>query len=287
MAIFQGILSVTYLSLLTIVACTPLYVMGLVRLLVPLRSWQRMLSAPMDSIIDFWVSGNRLWNKTFNLLPMLIETDGMDFSRGRWYVVVSNHQSWTDIMVLQQCLRPLVPPLKFFTKRELIWVPGVGLAMWFLGFPYVFRFTREQAEQDPSLRVRNEKAMAKSAQRFADRPICVLSFVEGTRFTQEKHARTQSHYKHLLKPKVGGIVNTLSSMEGLGPAVLNATISYKGSVPGFWQYLCGTGRGVKLYLQAESTPTDLGRDSVSDWIDDLWSKKDDFLARSPAVDNRT
>jgi 1-acyl-sn-glycerol-3-phosphate acyltransferase len=37
------------------------------------------------------------------------------------YLVLSNHRSWTDIVVLQHVFRDKIPFLKFFLKKVLIW----------------------------------------------------------------------------------------------------------------------------------------------------------------------
>jgi len=59
-----------------------------------------------------------------------------------WCLVTSNpsnHQSWVDILVLQRIFHGHVPFLKFFLKRELIWVLVIGLAWWALDFPFMSR----------------------------------------------------------------------------------------------------------------------------------------------------
>jgi 1-acyl-sn-glycerol-3-phosphate acyltransferase len=48
----------------------------------------------------------------------------------RWYLVIANHQSWSDILVLQKIFNRKIPFLKFFLKKELIWVPFMGIAWW-------------------------------------------------------------------------------------------------------------------------------------------------------------
>ena len=66
-----------------------------------------------------------------------------------WYLVNCNHRSWVDIFVLQRVLNRRIPLLKFFLKRELIWVPVIGLAWWALDFPFMQR--RGGASGEPGL----------------------------------------------------------------------------------------------------------------------------------------
>jgi hypothetical protein len=39
-----------------------------------------------------------------------------------------------------------------------------------------------------------------------------MNFVEGTRFTNDKHKQQSSPYNHLLRPKSGGIAFVLAAM---------------------------------------------------------------------------
>ena len=45
-----------------------------------------------------------------------------------WYMVLANHQSWVDILILHRVFNNKIPFLKFFLKKELIFVPILGLA---------------------------------------------------------------------------------------------------------------------------------------------------------------
>ena len=146
----RGITAVLFISISTVFWCTPLYLMGFVRFLLPAKHSRTSLSDLMDRIIDGWVFSNRamvhyLHIATIEKPPLLAELERTD-----WNVVVCNHQSWTDILVLQNTFLGHIPPLKFFTKQELIYVPLVGVAMWLLGFPYVRRYSPEQLAKDPT-----------------------------------------------------------------------------------------------------------------------------------------
>ena len=85
--------------------------------------------------------------------------DGVEHLRrdGR-YLVLANHQSWVDIVVLQDVFNRRIPFLKFFLKQQLIWVPVLGLAWWALDFPFMRRYTREELERHPEWRGRDVEA---------------------------------------------------------------------------------------------------------------------------------
>lgn len=64
-------------------------------------------------------------------------------SRDTSYLVISNHQSWVDIPALMQGLNRRTPFFKFFLKKELIWVPFLGLAWWALDYPFMKRYSKK------------------------------------------------------------------------------------------------------------------------------------------------
>ncbi|GAB1383568.1 MAG TPA: acetyltransferase [Ottowia sp.] len=195
-----------------------------------------------------------------------------DLSQHAWYLVVCNHQSWVDILVLQRCLQGRAPFLKFFIKRELIWVPLVGLVWWALDFPFLRRKGGASGAQD--------LATARAAcARFRALPTSVMSFVEGTRFTPAKHEAQGSPYRHLLKPKAGGMMTALDVLGDRLDAVLDVTIFYPGRVPSFVDVLCGRVPEVRVHIDRQPVPATgdgqpLAVTGVQAWLAELWQAKD-------------
>ena len=171
-----------------------------------------------------------------------------------------------------------IPQFKFFTKRELIWVPFIGPAMWFLEFPYVRRYRRDQLEANPALRERDRQATLDACVGFRQRPTSVLVFLEGTRFTVAKRDAQGSRYRHLLNPKTGGFWIVLENLGDQLEAVVDVTIRYPGVAPGFWDFLCGRSPDVEIDIHALPLP-EVDRDAVNAWINQLWAAKDARLAR--------
>ena len=102
--------------------------------------------------------------------------------------------------------------LKFFMKDILIWVPVIGLAWWALDMPFLKRYSEDKLRKYPELRGKDISEMQKSFKRFQRYPVSIFSFAEGTRYTEEKHLVQESPFYRLLKPKIGGIGLTLSTM---------------------------------------------------------------------------
>ena len=273
----RGCTAIVIIAVNTFFWCIPIYLLGLIRLIIPSTAGRALIAGPMDRAIDGWVSVNRLLIKLLNMVSIETISRLPVPDRKNWYVIMSNHQSWADILILQVSLRSLTPPIKFYTKRELIWAPLIGLAMWFLGFPYVRRVKPNQPSPDlGNLHDLNKEAMLKASSRFLDRPVAVLSFLEGTRFTSAKHKRTGSPFRYLLKPRVGGFAFALSQLEDVQPKVLDITLLYEGDVPNFWEFLCGRCRKVHMDVrEVASIPTE--SEDLRQWVDRHWQEKDERI----------
>ena len=285
MSTLKGVTTLILLAVHSTIWCTPLYVLGSVRLLLPSRRAGDALSIPMNRIVDGWVATNRavfrLMGTNRTRVSWSLDTP---LSRSDWYVVVSNHQTWADILILQDILLGRVPPLKFFIKRVLLWVPLIGIAMWFLDYPCVRRYSRDEIAANPALRDRDRNAVRAACDHFKRAPTSVLNFLEGTRFTSEKHSAQESPYQHLLMPKIGGIQQVLTALGDRAVCVVDVTIVYPDAAPGFWDYLCGRCEPAIVDVQTRQLPSldsvddpgieDAGRALVRDWADDLWLHKD-------------
>ncbi|TVS17843.1 MAG: acyltransferase [Gammaproteobacteria bacterium] len=293
MGLIRGLTMLLFLSLNTIGWFAVTCVMAVIRFSVPSEPWRQRWGARMNIIIDGWIAGNRAM---FALLgTMRLESEGGEgLTRDGWYLVVSNHQTWTDIFILQMVYGQRLPPLKFFMKQELIWLPLIGIACYALDFPFMRRYSREFLEQHPEYRGRDLETARQRCERFRPTPTAMLIFVEGTRFTPEKHRAQQSPYQHLLRPRAGGIGFVLGAMGDQLHGLVDTTILYPDGTPTFWQFLCGNGRTVKVDIEHSTLPVELtGGDYVRDetyrgriqaWVDQLWRRKDariSTMMRSP------
>ena len=289
----RGVLALLVIAANTILCCAPLFLLGLVR--APCHGPARLkLTRWMDGLVDVWVWGNRRLFRALRLTDVTVDWEGAEqLDRQRWYLVVSNHQSWADILVLQNTLWGHIPPLKFFTKRELVWVPLVGVAMWLLGFPYVRRAGRDQVSRNPELLARDREATLAACQGFRTHPTTVLNFLEGTRFTPAKHAAQDARYHHLLNPKLGGLSYVVSALQDRLHKLVDVTIVYPDGIPTFWALLQGRCRQVRVRVRSLDLPRDVlaapdsdaVRASLGPWIDAVWQDKDELLVRAGALPN--
>lgn len=274
----RGTLAFAFIAASSVFWCTLIFCLGLIRPFFP-KGRRIPLGTAMVRAMAGWVAC-AAWLLRVLRITRIHETSNEEHGVLRpdaWYLVVSNHQTWADILVLVVALYGRIPQFKFFTKRELIWVPFIGPAMWFLEFPYVRRYSRDQLAADPSLREHDRQATLDACVGFRQRPTSVLVFLEGTRFTEAKRDAQGSPYRSLLNPRTGGFGMVLENMADRLDAVVDVTIRYQGGAPPFWDFLCGRSPAVEIDIRALPLPP-VARDEVNAWVNRLWEEKDARLA---------
>ena len=279
----RGLTAASLLALNTLFWVPILLLFALLKLLVPGKSMRLWVDPVLLRIAEAWIAGNSGWMRLTQ--ATVWDVQGLEgLSPRSWYLVNANHQSWVDILVLQHLLNRRIPLLKFFLKQPLIWVPVMGLAWWALDFPFMRRHSEAYLQKHPEMRGRDQETTRRACEKFALIPTSVMNFLEGTRFTAAKQARQQSPYRHLLKPKTGGVAVALNAMGEKFEAVLDVTIVYPDGVPDFWQFLSGQVRRVIVRVQTLPIPSQLlGGDYAGDaamrqayqqWVHELWQAKD-------------
>ncbi|HEX4845272.1 MAG TPA: acyltransferase, partial [Geothrix sp.] len=221
---------------------------ALVKLALPFAAVRRGVDRVLMGLAEGWIAVNGAWMALVQRIRW--DVQGLDGLRRRgWYLVSSNHQSWVDILVLQKVFHRKVPFLKFFLKRQLLFVPVMGLAWWALDFPFMRRRSGSRAKDLATAR--------KACEKFRQVPTSVMNFLEGTRFCPAKQAAQQSPYRHLLKPKVGGLATALGAMGERFDALLDVTIVYPEGVPSFWDLLSGQMSRVVVRVHEREIPAHL------------------------------
>jgi 1-acyl-sn-glycerol-3-phosphate acyltransferase len=116
--------------------------------------------------------------------------EGADaLSRDEWYLVISNHQTWVDILVLQGVLNRRIPFLKFFIKHQLVWFPILGIAWWAMDMPFMKRYSAAYLARNPHMKGKDFETTRRACEKFRNTPTSVINFIEGTRFSEEKRKR--------------------------------------------------------------------------------------------------
>ena len=139
-------------------------------------------------------------------------------------LIISNHQTMLDVLIMLclawRCGR--VEDLKFFVKDVVKWVPGPGWGMRFLDCVFV---KRDWARDKAGIRRLFQKFKAQ------DIPVLLVCFVEGTRSTPDKLARSQAFARergryvpqHTLVPRTKGFVASMVGLRDHIDAVYDVT----------------------------------------------------------------
>jgi 1-acyl-sn-glycerol-3-phosphate acyltransferase len=279
----KGVVAFQMCATNTLACAGPLFALAIPKFLVPDRRLQAACDRALSRIAETWIDGNGLWMGWTQATRWDVE--GVDDLAYRgWYLVASNHQSWVDIFVLQHVLNHRIPMLKFFLKRELIRVPVLGLAWWALDFPFLRRHDAETLARHPELRTQDIQTTRKACERFSRIPTSVMNFLEGTRFSEAKRETQGSPYRHLLKPKAGGIAHAIEALGDRFQSLLDVTIVYPGGRPSFWDFLAGRVTDVRVRVRSLPIPADLlqgdydadpeFRARFQQWVQGLWEQKD-------------
>ncbi|WP_029890037.1 acyltransferase [Polycyclovorans algicola] len=280
----HGAIMALLLLINTVFWVVPVYALILLKLLTPGGTApRRVLDRAIAWLAQRWAMCNVVLSKVLMAVDVEVNIDA-DLSPKGQYLVCCNHQTWNDIFMLMYAFGSRAPFFKFFLKQELIWVPLLGLAWWGLDYPFMKRHSRQDLAKNPALRGSDIETTKRACARYKGQPVMILNFLEGTRFTADKHRRQKSPYTHLLKPKAGGFAFALGAMGRNLDALLDVTIVYPGGAQGFWPFLCGRVRQVRIHVRqlrmddewfdGNYESDQRFRAGFQRWVADLWHEKD-------------
>jgi 1-acyl-sn-glycerol-3-phosphate acyltransferase len=260
--------------------------LGLIKFILPLS----FITKPLNIVLNFMMCAFGFCSvtiiKCMNKVELDYKVEGQ-LSKNQWYLIVSNHLSWLDIILLTDFTAGKIPAPKFFLKKELIWLPFVGLGAWALDMPFMQRYSKTFLEKNPHLEGKDIATTKKSCEKFRQLPTTVINFVEGNRFTPEKQKLKKSPFKNLLPPKAGGIAFTLATMGELFTSVLDITIIYpetQGSP--MIEMLSGRLKKVIIRIDVHPVTDEIMGDYFSDekfklgfqrWLNSVWENKDKLI----------
>ena len=133
---------------------------------------------------------SRLWAKIILLLSIVnYNVEGLDkLILGKKYIIISNHQSFLDILVTFSLL-PL--NISFFTKKELFYIPIFGWALLAAGMVPVDRYNKKKSK----------KSVDSALKYLKKTNLSILNYPEGTR----------TDFDNLGKFKKGGFILAIQS----------------------------------------------------------------------------
>ncbi|HAT2065775.1 TPA: acyltransferase [Legionella pneumophila] len=282
----HAIAAIFALIVSTTLCFIPILFVGLLKLF-PNKSWQSLCTRCVDKIATFWCGINNLYVAKAQKIHW--EISGLNnLTPKDWYLVVANHQSWLDIVILQRLFNRKIPVLKFFIKDQLKWIPLLGFSWWAMGCPFMKRYSKEYLAKKPHKQGKDLISTRKAIETFKRTPASIMNFVEGTRFTKVKKEQQQSPYNYLLKPKAGGISFIINSMGQQIKSLIDVTIVYAEKNHSLWDFLCKRVKKVKIIIRqlpipAQFTSANLINDfqaqnAFKEWLNEQWAIKDNLIA---------
>lgn len=267
----------------------PLWLMGMGKII----TGAPIADKTVIKITNHWISSNNalidniLPRKDWRIrLPDDVHVDGK-------YLLVSNHQSWVDTSIVQYISENRLPLTRFFTKFELIYIPIVGQAFYFLDFPMMRRHSKEAVAKNPALKGQDIAEAKRACALLKDKPFTLLNYLEGTRFTQEKHDKQHSPYQHLLKPRAGGLSLAINALGEEIDGILDMTIVYPDGVPTYSDLWKGNIKRLGVDVRHIEIPKPLfesiqngGYESdeavkaqMFEWVEQIWREKDQRISQ--------
>lgn len=266
----------------------PLWLLGITKV----ATGSSVADSSVIKIAKHWIATNN--NLIDNVLP---ERDWrIDLPEGlekdKQYLLISNHLSWVDTSIVQYISQDRLPLTRFFTKYNLIYIPFIGQAFYFLDFPMMKRHTKEEIAKNPELKNRDILEAKRACELLKNKPFALLNYLEGTRFTPAKRDAQKSPYKNLLKPKAGGIS---LAIQALGPqidGILDLTIVYPDGSPSYADLWKGDIKRLGVHMKRIDIPQELFnaiedgdynndeaiKQTMYDWLDEIWRQKDEQIS---------
>ncbi len=256
---------------------------ALIKMILPIAPLQAACTLGANKMMWLWATVNDRILAVSNRIEWNIE--GVNtLKKDGWYLVISNHMSWADIVVLCCVFKDRIPMTKFFLKQQLLYVPFIGMACWALDMPFMRRYSRAYLLRHPEKRGQDLATTRRSCQKFVHTPTTVVNYVEGTRFTEEKQRTSRGDFMHLLPPKSGGIAYTLAAMGEQFDSIIDVTLAYpQNRDTPFKDMLMGKMTQIVVYNRELPIDDNVSGDYFNDkpykrqfqlWLNNLWHEKD-------------
>ena len=257
------------------------FTLGLIKLVFRVRP----VSVLLHLAYKGWCIGNA-WAIKAACTELHVNVKGT-LKADAWYLLIANHQSSLDIVLLTALGQ--LPAPKFFLKDELKFVPFVGMGAWAMDMPFMKRVSKEKLAKNPKLKGMDVERTKQSCRYFRTHPTTIINFVEGSRFSAQKHAQQQSEFAHLLRPKAGGIAFALEVLGSQFDAMLNTSVVYTG-VSGSILNDFFTGKLSSIQVDIDVMPIDTSligdyqsdrqfRMEFQDKLNQIWHAKDQHIAQ--------
>lgn len=256
----------------------------------------RLLKLNSRTLASFCSIILRVWFSIFmghleHFGRMTIVLSGDAFCPNETALVICNHRSWADTVVIYSLARQvrMHGDVKFLAKQSLLLFPVYGFAGWILD---VVIFIRRQSGSAGRSMTKAFSSLTDPGRESA--PYWLINYLEGTRFTIQKlHAahdfakkRDLKPLYEVLQPRTKGFISTVNALRGNAEAVYDITIGYQQSekrelCPSFRQMYWTPGINNRIIhvhqrrIPLEDVPQD--EEELRKWIYTLYEQKDELL----------
>lgn len=283
--IYYAILSVAVLLFNASIVAMPIIVLSLLKLIIPIKSVRFVLTTMLEYVARVWVAMNILATKIMSPTNIDIEI-ATELDKQKSYLIISNHRSWLDTLILQLTFHNKIAFPKFFMKFQMFYVPLIGLICWALEFPAMKRYKKEYLEKHPEKKGEDILRTKEYCAKLPTRPTTIVNFIEGTRRTEQKAKK--SDFKNLLNPKAGGIAVILESLNRID-GILNTTIVYETADESLWRFMCRETKNIKVkvdFIPKSEIPlgdyfnNEADKKNFQNWLNKLWEKNDNYISQA-------
>lgn len=145
-------LIIFFYAILSITMAFFAIILGGLAKLIPIKSWNKIIMESAHKIPIIWASISNQFLKFPRHHCWAIQGEAM-LNNKHSYILISNHQTWLDVLVLGYAFNRKIPVIKFFMKKELIWgLPILGLSCWLLDYPFLQRYSLREIRKRPYLK---------------------------------------------------------------------------------------------------------------------------------------
>ena len=162
----------------TVIIATPILILALLRVLLPFAPIIKIIERLNLFLYGIWVQNNSLTIALTNKIDWQINSEQLNKIKNSC-IIICNHQSWADIVMICHIFRGKIPITKFFLKHSLIYIPLIGLACLGLGMPFLRRYSKQQLLKNPKLKTKDIESTNKACRRLIHAPSTLVNFVEG------------------------------------------------------------------------------------------------------------
>lgn len=286
-AMVVGFISIILFLLNLIFIPTLIVIFGVIRVILPFKAARHSIDKLIHDVLTVaWMKLNNAIIRFTTKTKWVVAGKGI-LRRKRKYILVCNHQSWLDILVIHKIFGNKAAMPVFFMKRSLLWsLPIVGFACWLIGCPFIRRVSKSYLKKHPKKKLQDIEATKKLCERFETHPVTIINFLEGTRFTLDKKKKQRSSYRHLLKPKATGFALVVNSMKDTMQEIINVTIIYPQQEQIAWRFCCGELDKIVVHYEVLPITDEWSGDYLKDRafrvkfqnkLNQMWQEKDELI----------